>query len=254
MQAAHAGQGQKENASVRAHPYACPCPCTCPTATFATLDITDVYYITPLAEVEYIIHDIAKIPTEIQQERSFDAVAEYGKLLLVVHKTLPGLPQAGAFCRAGLVENLAKHEYLPVNPLRTVFKHTTNPIVFMLVVDGFSVKYKAGGPDLDHIIAALSERYKITVGCTDTRYIAITFGWYYISRAVTTSVPGYMDNVLLRAGIDPNAAAAVRRVNTLLPTAPATRRACPQSAVYSQHHSTAQHSSALHRTAQHSTA
>jgi hypothetical protein len=78
-----------------------------------------------------------------------------------LRKAVRGLPQAGILANKLLQKHLAPHGYYKYTNAPGLWKHTTCPISFTLVVNNFGVKYKHQ-EDIDHLIAAIKTKYKLT--------------------------------------------------------------------------------------------
>jgi len=66
-------------------------------------------------------------------------------------------------------------------------------------VDDFSVKY-INETDINHLIQALKQDYKIEEDWEGTRYLGISLDWDYKKREVHRSMPGYVEHALTRFG------------------------------------------------------
>jgi len=111
-------------------------------ARFMTLDISNFYLMTPLKRPEYIQVKIDDIPKEIINEYKLREIAnKQGMICIEVTKGMYGLPQAGLLANKLLEQRLNKHGYFQSKLVPGLWKHTTRPISFALVVDNFGVKY-----------------------------------------------------------------------------------------------------------------
>jgi hypothetical protein len=66
-------------------------------------------------------------------------------------------------------------------------------------VDDFGVKY-VNKDDLGHLIRSLSQDYTTNTDWEGTRYLGLTLDWDYSQRKVHLSMPGYIENALIRFG------------------------------------------------------
>ena len=72
------------------------------------------------------------------------------------------------------------------------------PVQFTLVVNDFGVKY-VGEENSKHLIKVIeSKGYRLGDGWTNTRYYGITQNWNYDERTLVISMPGYVQNMLVR--------------------------------------------------------
>ena len=69
--------------------------------------------------------------------------------------------------------------------------------MFCLCVDDFGVQYHSRA-DLDHLINALQQFYKITIDWNGTDYCGLHLDWNYTDKYVDMSMPGYIKRLLDR--------------------------------------------------------
>jgi hypothetical protein len=104
-----------------------------------------------------------------------------------MRKAVWGLLQAGILANKLLRKRLAPCKHTPV-----LWKHTSRPISFTLVVDDFGVKYKRK-EDVDHLIAAIKDKYKkLSEDWSGDLYCGIKLTWDYVARALDMSMPSYI--------------------------------------------------------------
>ena len=116
---------------------------------------------------EYIRIKLADIPQEIINQYDLTELAHNGYVYLEVRKGIYGLSQAGLLAYNLLVTRLEKHGYEPCNITTGLWKHKTRPIMFILTVDNFSVKY-IGKHNAIHLLNALKQNYEIAVDWSGT--------------------------------------------------------------------------------------
>jgi hypothetical protein len=75
-----------------------------------------------------------------------------------VTKGMYGLPQAGLLANKLLKQYLNKHGYIQSKLVPGLWKHTTRPIAFTLVVDDFGIKF-VGKEHIEHLMTVLQEHY-----------------------------------------------------------------------------------------------
>ena len=134
-----------------------------PNAKFMGIDIKKIYLGTPMKEYEYIKIHLSKIPNEIIEKYDLETKADKdGWVYIEIQKGMYGLKQSGRIANDQLQAKLAKHGYYPTKTTPGLWKHTTQPIQFALVVEDFGVKY-VGKEHAKHLIQALQESYQITI-------------------------------------------------------------------------------------------
>ena len=99
-----------------------------------------------------------------------------------------GLPQAGILANKLLKKRLAPHGYHECKQTPGLWKHTTRPISFTLVVDDFGVKCTRK-EDINHLIKAIKEKYELTKDWDGDLYCSICLKWDYHHRTLNISMP-----------------------------------------------------------------
>jgi len=168
-----------------------------PGARFCTTDIKNFYLGTPLPDFEYLKLRLDIIPDEIIQQYDLLSIAEDGWVYVEIQKGMYGLPHAGKIANERLMRHLRPHGYVPVKHTPGLWKHTTRPVSFTLVVDDFGIKY-TNIADVHHLHAALKQQYDITTDPTGALYCGLKLDWDYTNRRVVISMPGYITKLLLR--------------------------------------------------------
>jgi hypothetical protein len=90
-----------------------------------------------------------------------------------------------------LQKHLAPHGYYECKNTPGLWTHTTRPISFTLVVDYFGVKYEHK-EDIDHLIAAIKTKYKLTEDWSGNLYCGIKLNLDYDKRTLNILMPGYI--------------------------------------------------------------
>ena len=106
-----------------------------------------------------------------------------------------GLPQAGILAQELLEKQLVECGYTQSKIIHGLWKHSSRPTTFTLVVDDFGVKY-ISMEDANHLINVLQKYYQITIDWTGSKYIGLTLDWDYGQRQVHLSMPGYIQKAL----------------------------------------------------------
>ena len=166
-------------------------------AEFCTADISDFYLGSTLEEPEYMWLTRAQVPADICQRYGSDIIWRGDKAMVCITKGIYGLPQAGRLANIKLVTLLGKHGYhqCPNTPL--LFRHVTSSVCFTLVTDDFAIKYTARA-DVDHLMSAIREEYRIEVDWEGSKYLGMTIAYDRPARTITLSMPGYVEAALKR--------------------------------------------------------
>jgi hypothetical protein len=83
------------------------------------------------------------------------------------------------------------HGYHECKQTPGLWKHTSRPISFTLVVDNIGVKYTNQG-DIDHLIGSLKKDYELTKDWYGNLYCGVKFKWDHNARTLDISMPGYI--------------------------------------------------------------
>jgi hypothetical protein len=106
-----------------------------------------------------------------------------------------GLPQAGRLANDLLVKRLTPHGYHPVQHTHVLWRHTTRPVAFTLVVNNVGVKY-VGKDNVDHLLNSLKENYEVTGDWEGKLYCGISLKLDYSNGTVDLSMPYYIESTL----------------------------------------------------------
>ena len=166
-------------------------------ARFLGIDISNFYLNTPMKRYEYLKIPIEVIPEDIIEQYNLHTKEYKGFIYIEVRKGMYGLPQAGKLANDLLKENLKPHGYEPVKHTPGLWRHTTRPTMFSLVVDDFGTKI-LNDEDEAHIIETLQKYYKITVNKKGVFYLGMHLDWDYKNGTVDISMPGRVQAGLKR--------------------------------------------------------
>jgi hypothetical protein len=124
-------------------------------------DVKNFYLNTILDRQKYMKLALSIIPQEIIDKYKLLEKENNGYVYIQINIGMYGLPQAGRLVTKLLVKNMAPHGYHPVYHTHGLWKHTTRPVMFILVVDDFRIKY-VGKEHADHLRDALKHYYEVT--------------------------------------------------------------------------------------------
>ena len=86
------------------------------------------------------------------------------------------LKQAGYLANQNLKQNLAKYGYTSCMHTKGLWKHNTQDIQFVLVVDDFGIQC-VQEEDKNHHLNTLQDCYTISLDSTDSNYCGLTLNW-----------------------------------------------------------------------------
>jgi hypothetical protein len=135
-------------------------------------------------------------PDEIIQEYQLLTLLHNGFIYIQIDKGMYGLPQAGILANQLLARRIGKHGYFQCRHTPGLWRHTTRPILFTLVVDDFAIQY-TGKDQANHLLTLLRRDYEaVSMDWDASLYCGITLKWDYKARTCDLSMPGYVHAAL----------------------------------------------------------
>jgi hypothetical protein len=166
-------------------------------ADFMCCDISDYYLGTPMDRPEFMRIHRRQLSATIIAEYDLKKYFEDDCIHFQVDKGMYGLPQAGLLAQLRLVDHLRKHGYTESKLVPCLFRHATNGITFVLVVDDFGIKFLT--PEgRDHLFNTLRLLYTITADNEGAQYLGMAIQHDKEAQTITLSMPGYIAKVLTR--------------------------------------------------------
>jgi hypothetical protein len=176
-------------------------------ARWMTIDIKDFYLGTPLTRPEYMRIPLSKIPPATLTSHALDQYVHNNAILFEINKGMYGLPQAGILANKQLVAHLAEYDFVQCANTPCLFRHTSRPIAFTLVVDDFGIKLTSDD-DAKFLIDVLEKKYVIKVDYDGKKYLGFTIRYDKNLREIGLSMPKYIPKALLRFCPDRKSGAA----------------------------------------------
>ena len=133
----------------------------------------------------------------IDKYNLMNIVEDDGWCYAEIRKALYGLKEAAYISNVKLKRILAAEGYVPSKFTPGLFTHKTRDIAFALCTDDFGCRY-CNKEDAEHLIETVSKRYPITVSWNPDYYLGMTLKWDYEKRTVECSMPGYVQEALLK--------------------------------------------------------
>jgi hypothetical protein len=140
-------------------------------AKFMTINIKDVYLMTPMDQPKYFRMRLEVFPQEIIEQYRLDSKADKKEYVFCkINWGMYGLPQAGKLAQDQLSRRLNEVGYYQSKTTPGYWKHEWRPISFTFVVDNFGVKY-VNKADVQHLMSVLTEHYKIGTDWEGSQYM-----------------------------------------------------------------------------------
>ena len=127
---------------------------------------------------EYMWIPLSLIPDDIFSRYDLRKLSKDGWVYMKIRKGMPGLNQAGGIANERLTKLIQNYGYAPFPRTPVLWRDNTLPIVFILVVDNFGVKY-TGKHNVDHLINEIRVLYTITFIYTESLYCGLTLARDY---------------------------------------------------------------------------
>ena len=168
-------------------------------ACMCCFDVKNYYLNTPLDWPEYMRIPISLIPQEIIIEYKLSALVHHdGYVYIRINKGMYGLPQAGILANKLLAKRLGKDGYYQCRHTPGLWRHTSRPITFTLIVDDFAIKF-VGQEHAQHLLTLLQRDYEaVSTDWTATLYCGIMCKWDYEKKTCDMSMPGYVQATLAK--------------------------------------------------------
>jgi hypothetical protein len=150
-----------------------------PAAKFANADLANFYLMTPLNRPEFARIRLEDLPDEIADEYKLRQLATSdGWVYICISKGMYGLPQSEALANELLEKRLNAEGYFQSKVVPGFWKHCSQDLQFVLVVDDFGIKYLQQ-EDLDHLIATLKRYYDVALDKEGKEFVKIELDWDY---------------------------------------------------------------------------
>ena len=130
---------------------------------WCTGDVKDFYLGSPMDEVVYMYINERDVPESIKLKYHIEF--RNGRALVSIHKGMYGLPHAGKLAQDRLIIHLATHGYQQCARTDCLFRHESDDIAFMVVVDDFGIIY-ANEKARENLFRVLRLQYVITTDLT----------------------------------------------------------------------------------------
>ena len=164
-------------------------------ARFMSLDLKDFFLATPMHRPEYMKIPYKYFPEDIRKKYNLHLLVHDGYIYVRIKKGMYGLKQAAVLAYQNLITKLAPFGYEPIPHTDSFWRHKSRPTKFCLCVDDFGVKY-FHKQDIQHLITALQQNYKISTDFEGRNYCGLTLDWFYDDGFVDVSMPGYVPRAL----------------------------------------------------------
>jgi hypothetical protein len=165
---------------------------SCKGARFSTIDLKNFYLDTPMPDPEYVCIKITDILAEFIEEYKLAGTDRDGWIYFEIRRGCYGLPQAGILANDLLRSCLLAEVYYEVETTPGLWSHKWHPIQFCLIVDDFGIEY-IGIEHFNHLLDVLKKS-----NMAGDKFAGINIKWDYANRRCRISMPGYIENLLIK--------------------------------------------------------
>jgi hypothetical protein len=166
-------------------------------ARFSTIDLKNFYLDTPMPDPEYVHIKLSDIPDEFIKEYNLTGRDRDGWIYFEICQGCYGLPQAGILANDLLRTRLVAEGFYEAASTPGLWRHKWRPLQFCLIVDDFGVEY-VGVEHFDYLLNLLKKFHGVQFNMAGDKLAGILIQWDYPGKRCRLSMPGYIDNLLLK--------------------------------------------------------
>ena len=166
-------------------------------ARFSTIDLKNFYLDTPMPDPEYVRIKLSDIPDEFIKEYALTGRDRDGWIYFEIRQGCYGLPQAGILANDLLRSRLVAEGFYEAASTPGLWRHKWRPLQFCLIVDDFGVEY-VGIEHFDYLLNLLKKFHGVQFNMAGDKLAGISIQWDYPRKRCRLSMPGYIDNLLLK--------------------------------------------------------
>jgi hypothetical protein len=170
---------------------------SCKGARFSTIDLKNFYLDTPMPDPEYVCIKISNILGEFIEEYKLVGSDRDGWIYFEICQGCYGLPQAGILANDLLRSCPLAEGYYEAESTPGLWHHKWCPIQFCLNVDDFGVEY-VGIEHFNHLLDLLKKFHGVQYNMAGDKFAGIDIKWDYEKRQCRISMPGYIENLLIK--------------------------------------------------------
>jgi hypothetical protein len=166
-------------------------------ACFSTIDIKNFYLDTPMPNPEYVHIKISDIPDKFLTEYNLSGRDREGWIYFEIRKGCYRLPQAGILANDLLCSHLLTEGFYEAASTPGLWRYKWHPLQFCLIIDNFGVEY-VGIEHFNFLLNLLKKYHGAQCNMAGDKLAGITIRWNYPRKHCQLSMPGYIDNLLIK--------------------------------------------------------
>jgi len=161
-------------------------------ACFSTIDLKNFYLDTPMPDPGYVRIKMTDIPDEFIEEYNL-----IGWVYFEIRQGFYGLPQSCILANNLLRSRLVTEGFYESFSTPGLWRHKWRPLQFSLIVDDFGVEY-VGIEHFNFLLDILKKYHGVQFNMAGDKLAGIAITWDYPNRRCRISMPGYIDNLLIK--------------------------------------------------------
>ena len=166
-------------------------------ARFSTIDLKNFYLDTPMPDPKYVRIKMTDIPEEFIEEYNLIDRDRDGWVYFEIRQGCYGLPQSGILANNLLRSRLVTEGFYESFSTPGLWRHKWRPLQFSLIVDDFGVEY-VGIEHFNFLLDILKKYHGVQFNMAGDKLAGIAIKWDYPNRRCRISMPGYIDNMLIK--------------------------------------------------------
>ncbi len=166
-------------------------------ARFSTTDLKNTYLDTPMPDPEYVCIKMLDIPDKFILEYNLLGRNRNSWVYFEICQGCYGLPQSGILANNLLCSRLITEGFYESVSTPELWHHKWHPIQFSLIVNDFGVEYM-GIEHFNFLLDILKKYHGVQFNMAGNKLGGITIKWDYPGKHFQISMPGYIDNLLIK--------------------------------------------------------
>jgi hypothetical protein len=166
-------------------------------AHFSTIDQKKIYLDTPMPDLEYVRIKMFDIPDKFILENNLLGRDRNSWVFFEICQGCYGLPQSGILANNLLCSRLVTEGFCESISTPGLWRHKWHPIQFSLIVNDFGLEY-VGIEHFNFLLDILKKYHGVQFNMAGNKLTGIVIKWDYPSKCCRISMPGYLDNLLIK--------------------------------------------------------
>ncbi len=150
-----------------------------------------------MPDPEYVCIKMLDIPDSFILEYNLLGRDRNGWVYFEIRQGCYRLPQSGILTNNLLRSRLVTEGFYNSVSTPGLWRHKWRPIQFSLIVDDFGVEY-VGIEHFNFLLSILKKYHRVQFNMASDKLVGITIKWDYPGKRCQISMPGYIDDSLIK--------------------------------------------------------